>query len=121
MKEITNDTPITKPVGTVYRIDGIYRTIIHREDDMAISVDDSGNHEILIIRATTKERMFPNGGVLPIGSEYLPSSSQFGKFGLTTGDYDRTMQIFCIIKKLRAEMDQVAIPVEWIEIFRKKS
>jgi len=65
-----------------------YKYVIEeREGDVArlsgTNNHGSTTHEVVIILVSKTERVFPNGAVVPAGTEYLPSNNQWGVYGWT--------------------------------------
>ena len=61
--------------------------IIKRSEDVAllkgVNIYGSITWEVWRIRKTKKERTFPNGTVIPAGTEYAPSNEDWGRYGWT--------------------------------------
>lgn len=58
--------------------------LMKRHNDIALYEQSIGTSKIkryilMIIQKYKKDRIFPNGGVLAAGSEYLPGENHFGK------------------------------------------
>ncbi len=52
----------------------------------------NAEYEVIIVQHK-KERMLPSGSLLPAG-EYYPSSSQWGAYGKTTLNLERTKHLY---------------------------
>jgi len=72
--------------------------VLKRTGDIAllkgVNIYGSITWEVWKIRYTKKDREFPNGTVIPAGSEYGPSNEDWGRYGWTGVDEDHARAIY---------------------------
>ena len=81
-----------------------------RRGNVALYSDDSErSFEVVIIRTRSRDKIFPSGQVHKAGTEFLPCSSEWGKYGSTPFNRDAADSKFRELVQLQhGEADRAA-------------
>ncbi|RPJ55301.1 MAG: hypothetical protein EHM23_26660 [Acidobacteria bacterium] len=95
------DSPRLFNLGFTFRMrNGFTGMVLKREGKVILvkknhrQMPNNDFYEVMVIRTSTVERRFPNGAVLPIGTERLPSTEEWGKYGWTPHNEDQARERF---------------------------